>query len=479
MCRKYKVLKNLFLLCVVFYCACLLFVRQTKASLETSFEQTEDPPYVQTTINLQNGWTSVATGTITSQDFYSGYQSLYFDNTNSSSGVITKNFATSTSGIQCVAIKYHLAPSGNENLISLQSNTGANNGYILLVGNDLYVQNGNSSNIDSGHNIVLSEWNYFCINYNTGANQTSYILNGATTTNYSLTNTESVSKIYMNRGYHYNTDGNYSWTDSFSDNPDLEENQISINELSWWFPQDGYELNNSEWNDWGLYYNLSEADLGKWNLLMVFYTDSQGKTTNDWEIVSSTTNLTYWTLNRSRLLPDGEVSSQAKIVKIDNCENYWNDNCVWEDIAETEIIYWTASSTGYTIFDNPYDLPGFTPASTTASSTEEAGWVGQIWNRMKNVFPLSIGFQLQNTIKNIAVAGNSETQLNIPLNSILPSVMASQIATSVTLISSSTLTTGLPFYGTTIYPTFEYIIYGIFILLIIYILWPRAKQATT
>ncbi len=139
-----------------------------------------------------------------------------------------------------------------------------------------------------------------------------------------------------------------------------EETQGSS--LTWFFPQQDYVLNNSEWNDWGLYYDLDAGDIGDFNALMVFYTDVNNYTYRDYELISTTTDLTYWTLDRSNALPDGLVYSYATISKITGCTNWYDNDCTWEDVAETNIITWTASTTGKTIFD--YGVSGFTPLET-------------------------------------------------------------------------------------------------------------------
>jgi hypothetical protein len=284
----------------------------------------------------------------------------------------------------------------------------------------------------------------------------------------------------------YSTSTELSWEES--DVPTTQIPYFYVNEYQWDtttssllyfdFPLSGWVLDNSEWNDWELFYKLHVDDVGAFNILMVHYTDSHNKTTTDWDIVASTTNLTNWVIDRSVNLPDGIVSSQARLTKIDDCTNYYDDNCTWTDVALTDILYWTASSTGYTKFENPYELPNFEPASTTASSTEEAGWIGQIWLRFKNVFPLSLGFQLSDLFHDLATNPNSSLSFNI--GTILPAVVAAQVGTagsSTLIFSTDVWNTGLPFWETTILPTLNYLVYIGFLILIIYILWPRAKNA--
>lgn len=487
---KFKVLKNLFLLSVVFYCVCLLSVHRTKAQVVDDFE-TYEPG---TELNGQGVWhdtDATTTLQISLQNQYNYWQSLKLDSGTKSA--ITRTFGTIATTSEMTQCAYIFLDSDefdnyNEELIfglSASNNRSyeSNQAYLKLVNKNIYYWKGWTGGAmtwyDTGLDTTTRTWHLFCLEILN--KKMRYTIDDYVSAWIDNVNDQNFTTDEVHFEAHYLSYGDHDviYVDTLDATSTPEQHIIVDGSIEWNFPKNGWVLNNSEWNDWELDINMNEQNIGKWNVLMVHYTDVNGKTGTDWDLITTTTDGMSWTINRSYDFPDGLTNSQAEIVSIDDCDNYWEDNCVWTDQLKTEIIEWTASSTGYTKFDNPYELPGFFPASTTASSTEQAGWIGQIWNRMKNVFPLSIGFQLQNTIKNISIAGNSETQLNIPLNSILPSAMASQIASSVTLISSSTLTTGLPFFATTIYPTIEWIVYGLFVVLIIYIMWPRAKQATS
>jgi len=271
----------------------------------------------------------------------------------------------------------------------------------------------------------------------------------------------------------------YLWT--LIDNVDLSV--IGNASLYFFYPQDGYQENcgiNSTGNpnaNWGLYYNLDEDDIGQWNIVMVFYTDSNNKSYNDWEIIGTSTDLTYWTTERSHVLPAGETSAWGLISRIDNCDNYYDEDCIWTDIASTSHIFFDISTASSCKDIMDYGLTGFTPASTTPESDENAGILGQVWSRFKNVFPLSIGFQLQEAFNDIKINGATTTQINIPLNTLVPEVMANQIATSVVAFSSESFNEAIPFWQSTFYKAMGYIIHLAFLIILIYILWPRTKQA--
>lgn len=260
--------------------------------------------------------------------------------------------------------------------------------------------------------------------------------------------------------------------------------EYTTEKLNWYYPQDGdiqtcgsASVGNPDAN-WGLWYDLFDADdLGQWNILIVYYTSSGGTTYNDWEIVASTTELTYWTMDRTHNLDDGETTAWALISKIDDCDNYYDDDCVWTDIATTSIITFETSNASSCKDVMDYGLIGFTPATTTSADTEvNIGILTQVWQRMKMVFPLSIGFQIQDLFSDLAQS-TTTSLLNIPLNTLVPDVMAAQIATSAVLFSTDTFVAKFPFWQNVIYPSLIKIVYAGYLIIIIYIIWPRSKKA--
>jgi hypothetical protein len=247
--------------------------------------------------------------------------------------------------------------------------------------------------------------------------------------------------------------------------------------LTWAFPQDDYVLSNSEWNDWNLIYDMDAGDVGDFNLLIVHYTDSNGITYSDYELVSTTTDVTLWSLDRSKDLPDGSVYSQGILIKIDECAEWDDDDCVWDDISKTEIIEWTASSTGYTIFDNPYNVPAFFPATSSSSSDETVGIIGSSLNKLKNVFPLSVALQIWQTLKDLKTAGAEVGGFSVKANTLLPAEMAVAFDDSAVLISADKWNEIFPWWSSTVYDYAGYAVHLAFLLLIGYILWPKAKNA--
>jgi len=476
-----KIYLNYILLCLPLF---LLFGVLPAKAINVDFEESEG--YVAGTIHGQNNWQAwkvsgtawVSTSTYVSaeKEAYSGFFSLYHWGVDSQTHAASTTFDNLNSGTQCVRFKFHLGFDHSASVSihedRVDSSPVAEMSFNVGDGDDIYINYSGSSHT-SGWNVVYDQWNTVCLTWDCGTDKVSYYYNGATSTEYSQT-CDTANIVRLDSGWESSEDSYYLYdflTDSATSSP-----VATTTKLLWNFPQQDWILNNSEWNDWALDYHLESNDIGDWNILMVHSTDVTGKTITDWDVITGTTDYTAWTIDRSQNYPDGLVWSQAEIVRIDDCVNYWDDDCTWTDIASSSFITWTASSTGYTIFDNPWELPGFYPASTTASSTEEAGWIGQVFQRLKNVFPLSLAFQLQNEFIAIKNNGTNEEQFEFTLNSVLPTEM--QLPGSSTLISATSLNTALPIWSTHIYPTLNYLVYAIAVIAIIYILWPKAKQIT-
>ena len=231
--------------------------------------------------------------------------------------------------------------------------------------------------------------------------------------------------------------------------------------LVWHFPKQDYELTNSEWNDWGLFYDLDADDLGNWNILMVHYTDPNGTTYTDWDLITTTTELVYWTVDRENNLTDGLVYSQAQIAKIEDCDNYVDDNCIWTDVAETGYITWVSSSTAYTIFDAPYYLPGFDPASTTVAGeqAENVGFLGGLYRTLARLFPLSLFDDVYQEFKQAELREGTESKVNFTLDSLIPPEYGLDFGTSTVILSEDIISDSLPVWDTKIYPSMETLIW--------------------
>ena len=84
---------------------------------------------------------------------------------------------------------------------------------------------------------------------------------------------------------------------------------------------------------------MNENDISDFNLMIIHSVDSQGQTWDDYELVNQTTDLTDWVMNRSHDFIDGEVYSNAGLYKIYNCDDWSNDDCIWEEVARPTYYY--------------------------------------------------------------------------------------------------------------------------------------------
>lgn len=171
-----------------------------------------------------------------------------------------------------------------------------------------------------------------------------------------------------------------------------------------YFPQDSYAVSNDDWTDWVVYYHMNQFALDNYEtwFLRITYSDFNGNYYLDTDVISTTTSITEWTVERSVDLPDGVVFSVAEIWGVNDCPDLSSYDCAWYGLASSDPISWIASTTGYTLFDNPYLIqPGFLPSTSTlnalfgTTSVNEASVFSDILNpvlsAMKLVFPFNIG----------------------------------------------------------------------------------------
>lgn len=231
----------------------------------------------------------------------------------------------------------------------------------------------------------------------------------------------------------------------YTDLPDTD------NKLTWFFPEQDANLSNNEWNDWGLYYDLESGDIGDWNLLTVWYTDSNNKTYHDYDFIATTTDLTYWTINRENALPDGIVYSWGILSKIEDCDNYYDSDCIWTDVGQTSVITWNATSTGGTVFD--FGEVGFIPATT--SQDENLTYTQGIVKGLYRIFPFSIIEEINTIIKEKSLTATSSI---FTLQDFIPSQYYT-FNNDADVINPTLLQNNLSVWSTKIYPALSVIIY--------------------
>jgi hypothetical protein len=184
----------------------------------------------------------------------------------------------------------------------------------------------------------------------------------------------------------------------------LDWSDDTNSKISFYFPNDGYEVSNDEWTDWAVLYDMTNYDYSNYEtwVLRITYFDSQSNYFLDAEEIATTSELTMWTMERSEDLAEGAVGSIAEVWGTNDCADVSSIDCEWTVLTESASITWYASTTGYNLYDNPYLIqPGYTiPTSTLydlfgASTTDEMGIfsaiLSPIISALKLVFPFNLG----------------------------------------------------------------------------------------
>lgn len=172
--------------------------------------------------------------------------------------------------------------------------------------------------------------------------------------------------------------------------------------FQWYYPQQDYIVSNDSFNDWAVYYDLSDSVDYDYLKLKIFSQDNYGLYLNE-DFISTSTELTYWTVERTQDYYSGIVGAWGAIIgtNLENCTDINDYDCIWYEVDELDYITFTATSSGYSIYD--YGTIGFFPSTSSlsnifGSSTEEYSFVGQILNNslraLSVVFPFNIPIKI-------------------------------------------------------------------------------------
>lgn len=461
--------------------ASFLFPFNGVKALEDSFELSEG--YVLGDLYGQENWVlSTTSAHVISSDSFSGATSIYYGNLSERHETMTayKYTATTTDSTQCVAFKINQDPNVNVNILQLQYNNSDqfSGGYFLLdTSSNIYIQNGGSSNIDTGININWNTWTSFCIDFDCATNDHNYYINNvlATSTNWECT---GVDKIYISSSN--NTE--FAQTDTYWDA--LTEvyypyDPYSGDKIYWYWPQDGYVINNTEWSEWALYYNLDEVDVNNFEtwLLRIEYVDSENISHLDYEEVVATSSLTYWTTNRTYDLPDGETSAIAMIWGTNSCPDLGSIDCEWTPLAETQWMNFIASTTGNDLRNSPYvPYSGLVVTTSTAESEANYGKLSIFLNGMYRIFPIGLIKQIFDTIDALKNDTNNYNDYELTVGDLLPDEMASYVPVGAVILNNHMVSDTLPIWSTHIFPAMEGFVYLITFLIICLIMFPGVRD---
>jgi len=444
-----------------------------------------DTTYATTLTEGQLGWNSgIGTSTVTTMGGFTGVNLVKTDDT-IQRAANTQFISTSTSGTQCVRLQWS-APTRDHSAAFRDFFRVKNSitGSLLDIDmniDDFFFQNAESTGVE----MISDSWHTLCITWNCTTDLHSFsVMNSyesATLDDYPYTCT-NFDQIQIQVGDDYDLDHIYSYFDTIDSSISTEYDPTEISgKVGFDFPHQDGEYSNSEWNDWSLWYDLSAGDIGTiGNLVLVVSQDEFNRTFSDYEFISTTTDLTAWILNRGNDFVDGDVYSKAKILKINSsadCITGYEVDCVAVTVAETDVLHWISSTTGYTVFNNPYDKPaGFTPASTTAEDEENAGIIDGLLEKLFNIFPLSVLNDIYDLFMSFKRNPDVEPMI-LSMQDLMPDEADTILgATPIVILSAAMLTANLPQWDTVVFPFMEYTVYLIGFFFLVFLLWPKARS---
>lgn len=217
----------------------------------------------------------------------------------------------------------------------------------------------------------------------------------------------------------------------------VETVTTELNTLEWIFPTDGLTVNNSEFDEWGLEYYIYPENWKDTNMIVIYFTDSLGNDYATYENISTSSYPVYWTIEQEIELPNGETSAMGYILGT-NCEDPENASCDWFTLAESDLIFFTASTSGYDVFTLG-TLPGFTPATTTEDENESKilRYTKTAIKFFAEMFPVKQYVVIRNTLVEKTENINSETRFQFGFEDILDDTIyaSSTINATSTIIS--------------------------------------------
>lgn len=243
------------------------------------------------------------------------------------------------------------------------------------------------------------------------------------------------------------------------------EGFIGTGDADLWFfyPADDQVMTNAELNDFGVWYDLEPEDLTTYMLLRIYYND-QSNYYLDFDFISTTSDLTYWTVTRSNYLINGNGSARAEIIgtNLDNCDSVDELDCLWFGIANSDTVH-------FTINDN-IEANVFEPFFASTTPGEDYKFFQKTKDVFKGIFPFSIIYQIHSIIgeyDDVATSTNVMYFGDIMAGN-EEAVTLLDTATATPIMSVSLFEDYVPNWSDKYYPTMVNIIYALGFM---YIMW--------
>lgn len=109
---------------------------------------------------------------------------------------------------------------------------------------------------------------------------------------------------------------------------------------------------------------------------------------------------------------------------------------------------------------------------------ENANAIDRLFGRLKNIFPLSLYFQIYDIIDDVKNNEADEDYLNITIGDFLPEEYEDLVSSTSPIISHNLISDNLDIWDTHIFPTLEYFVYTMNFIFIIFLLLPKKQTET-
>lgn len=473
----YQKIKKIRLKSIIWLCIPLIFFLYVKNShASDNFDDYTSAVAIE---NQSYEWTNYGGGScpVLNEDYASSSPNSLNCDFNYNAGGTVYNPADS-SDLDIVFMNWRFESTNRKFTVNFWNDDGSYTytedvGYVDITNTtaNLHLNAGTSVQINTGIND--NNWHTLIIQASTTNNYYSACIDLDCSNWINLSNTFDSIVFNSDR---FNPEIDFFVDDIIINNTTYDWNTYS---LQWFFPQDldengnEYIISNSEWNDWGFYYNLSSDDIGTYNIIVVEAQSENGITYSDKDIITGTTSIVYWTINRSDNLENGLITANAQLWKTDSNSDCINDDsCLWEVVGYADEIDFYASSSGFTIFDVP-GVSGFASSSISTTTRD----FGLFINTVKNIFPINIVIQFLNMVDNIKNNTANVQPIDLKLKNLLSDDMKPYVSSTTSILKYEYIEDNLTVWDTKILPLMESLVYILNILFIIFVFFiPKTKD---
>lgn len=433
---------------VAFFFGCF---SPTAKAFDDSFEMSEGYT-LNGGINGINNWSASCASSseyyVSSASAYDGMQHLSFNESAACS--MFNNIADISAGQSCVSVYMNKQP--DIPLYVLNGLDGADGTvFSIRISSDGSIYYWVGAWVDSTYNQTIGSYNNYCVEFDANANTRDYIINGNTIAADAAIN-DLARLQFSTDGWTIQT-GVFMYVDFFRSDitalpqtpdvniiyPDNIDGSVFIGSHTFTFPQ------------------VQECLIATSCPVTIFYR---------YEDVGSTL---YFMNTEDESLENAEdvlVLADKPLLK----------DIVYPDIQSVETTeeysYFISPDTGSST------LFGFTKIYWVTELSENSGdqtfW-GIVISSLKNIFPLSILYQIKDAAYDIRTNKNNTEYIDIGIDDLAHENFKAQIGTS-TILGKSLIEDNLPVWNAEIYPFLQGIVYVMNIIFVIFLLSPKSSK---